>query len=77
MYLMPEKAAELGNFSDLVYFPKSIFKTKHTIFEAVVFYLKEERNLSFHEIAVLLDRDDRNIWTVYARARKKAEKWMR
>ncbi len=67
----------LSYFKDLIYFPKSIFKTKHTVFEAIVFYLKEEKGLSFRKIAELLNRDERNIWTVYARARKKAKKWMR
>jgi hypothetical protein len=27
--------------------------------------------MSFHEIAVLLNRDDRTIWTCYNRAKKK------
>jgi hypothetical protein len=39
--------------------------------EAVVAYLKEKCNLSYHEIAVLLHRDDRTIWTCYHRVQKK------
>lgn len=75
MYLMPRKKQVLDYFPDLVYFPKSIFKTNLTVFEAIVYYLKEERKLAFHEIASMLNRDERNIWTIYSRARRKAKKW--
>ncbi len=52
--------------------PSTIFVgTKLTIFEAVVKYLKEERKLSFRQIGYALDRDERNVWTVYHRAKKK------
>jgi len=39
--------------------------------ESVVFYMKDEFEMTYHEIAVALNRDDRTIWTVYNRARKK------
>jgi len=45
-----------------------------SVLEAIVKYLKEKKNLTYHEIAVLLNRDDRTIWTVYQRARKKHAK---
>ena len=52
--------------------PSYIFKDrKLSVLEAIVKYLKEERQLSYHEIAVLLKRDDRTIWTVYNRVKKK------
>ncbi|MEK6936837.1 MAG: hypothetical protein AABW58_02080 [Nanoarchaeota archaeon] len=44
-----------------------------TIFESLVKYLKEEKSFNFHEISLLLDRDERNIWTVYKNALKKGE----
>ena len=44
-----------------------------SVLEAIVEFLKEEKELSFHEIGVLLNRDERNIWTVYNRAKKKRE----
>jgi hypothetical protein len=44
---------------------------KVSIFETIVEYLKEHYGLTYHEIAVLLNRDDRTIWTVYNRAVKK------
>ncbi|MBW2976484.1 hypothetical protein KY347_03495 [Candidatus Woesearchaeota archaeon] len=43
-----------------------------TIFESLVFHLKE-MDLTNHEIAVMLHRDDRTIWSVYDRAKRK--KW--
>ena len=46
-------------------------KTKLTIFEALVKHLKEDLSMSFHEMGELLDRDERNIWTVYNRSKKK------
>jgi len=33
-------------------------------------YLKDNLGLSYHEIAVLLNRDDRTIWTAYNKAKK-------
>ena len=42
-----------------------------TLLENIVLFIKETIKLSYHEIAVLLQRDDRTIWTVYQRAKKK------
>ena len=54
------------------YLPISIFKErKLSVLETIAVYLKEECNLSFHQIAVLLNRNDRTIWTVYNRGKKK------
>lgn len=44
---------------------------KLSVLEAIVSYLKDNFNLRYSEIAVLLNRDERNIWTVYHRAKKK------
>ncbi len=55
--------------------PTDIFRTYPlAVLETIVVYLKEERNLNFNEISVLLGRDQRNIWTVYSRAKKKLQK---
>ena len=55
--------------------PSNIFIDRSiSVLEAIVKYLKEKKGLTYHEIAVLLNRDDRTIWTVYQRARKKNEK---
>ncbi len=56
--------------SELV--PSMIFKDRSiSVLEAMVEYLKDEKQLSYHEIAILLNRDDRTIWTCYSRAKKK------
>lgn len=52
--------------------PLEIFKDRaYAPLERMTAHLKESANKSFHEIAVLLNRDDRTIWTCYDRARKK------
>ena len=52
--------------------PVQIFRDmRYSVLESIVVFLKGEFNLSFHEIAILLSRDDRTIWTVYSRAIKK------
>lgn len=52
--------------------PTHIFRnTSLSVLESVVDYLKEHHGLGFREIAILLDRDERNIWTVHRRAASK------
>src|SRR3989344_8285526 len=52
--------------------PLSIFKERSlSVLEALTEYLKDELNLRYCKIAVLLDKDPRTIWTVYNRAKKK------
>ena len=52
--------------------PIDIFRNKQlSVLENLTSYLKDEMHLTYHEIAVLLKRDDRTIWTVYNRALKK------
>ena len=62
----PFKIKETG-----IMIPISIFKNaKLTTLEAIILYLKG-KGLKFSEIAELLERDQRNIWTIYSRAKKK------
>ena len=52
--------------------PISVFKKERlSALEALVKFLKETRNLRYIEIAKLLKRDQRTIWTVYQRAKIK------
>ena len=52
--------------------PTTIFYDRSLSFlESLVEYLKEQLNLSYHDIGKLTNRDERNIWTLYDRARKK------
>ena len=54
------------------YIPVSIFTDrKLSVLESIVGYLKEKFNLRYSEIAALLNRDERNMWTVYNRYKKK------
>jgi len=56
----------------IVVVPSFIFRDKTLgILEALVKYLKEELDLRYHKIAVLLNRDDRPIWMTYSKAVKK------
>ena len=51
--------------------PTSIFENSDlTILESIVVYLKEN-GMKYSEIGELLNRDQRNIWTVYSRTKKK------
>ena len=53
--------------------PVSIFKDrKFSVLEALVSYLRDNYNLRYIEISKLLNRDERNIWGVYDKAKKKA-----
>lgn len=57
---------------DEIKIPLSIFSNRDFSFmESVVFYMKKELDMNFHDIAVSLNRDDRTIWTIYNRAEKK------
>ena len=52
--------------------PMHVFhNNKLTPLEAIVVFLKEEHNLTYHEISLMINRDERNVWTVYHNAKKK------
>ncbi|MBI4154486.1 hypothetical protein HY498_00155 [Candidatus Woesearchaeota archaeon] len=70
-----KKYPERFTISEVSYWvPVSILDSNLSSLEALVFYLKNKFSLSFHEIAVLLKRNDRTVWTVYQRAKNKNEK---
>lgn len=55
--------------------PFEIFRDRDLgVLENICFYLKNNFGLSFHEIAVLLRRNDRTIWTSYQKAKEKRKK---
>lgn len=65
------KRSQISSESNLD-IPSQIFQNRSlSVLESLVKYLKEEKNLTYSEIARLLNRDDRTIWTVYARVKKK------
>ena len=52
--------------------PSTIFLDREvSVLEAIVEYLKDKKKMSYHDMAVLLNRDDRTVWTCYNRAKKK------
>lgn len=54
--------------------PVSLFLDRSlSVFEVLIEFLKDTQNLSYHEIAVLTNRDDRTIWTIYSRVQKKRQ----
>ncbi len=72
---MKKKSRKKQKKIDSILIPNFIFQDRTlSVLEVIVEYLKEEKNMSFHEIALALKRDDRTIWTVYSRARKKRQK---
>ncbi len=54
--------------------PLSIFTTSLYPIEAITKYFHEEEKLSFSQIAEILNRNPRNIWTAYHRALQKQKK---
>ncbi|MBA3064008.1 hypothetical protein FP803_01065 [Candidatus Woesearchaeota archaeon] len=59
---------------DGIEIPACIFNDKLSALETIVKYLKENLNLKYSEIAKLLNRNDRTIWTTYSNSRKKYSK---
>ncbi len=52
--------------------PSSIFKNRDlSVLEAITVYLRDKKGMKYAEIARLLNRNDRTIWTSYQRAKKK------
>ncbi len=52
--------------------PATIFDSKKiSPLESITKFLKENEELSYHKIALLLNRNDRTIWTVYSRSKLK------
>ncbi len=61
-----------------VMIPVEIFRDRTlSVLEVITEYLKEQRHLNYHQIAELLNRDDRTIWTCYYRAKQKRAKAMK
>ena len=56
-------------------FPTYLFKDRSlSVLEIMVEFLVDHKKMSYHNIAALLNRDDRTIWTVYSRVKKKRKK---
>jgi len=56
--------------------PLSIFDSNLAPSESLIKYLKENLKLTYHEIAEILNRDDRTVWATYKNASKKLKERM-
>ena len=52
--------------------PLHIFHNKAlTPMEAIISFLKNSHDLTYHQISILINRDERNVWTIYNNAKNK------
>jgi len=62
------------NNDDSLFIPDVMFTERSlSVLENLIEYLKDNFNLRYCKIASLLNRNDRTIWTVYKRAKRKRE----
>ena len=66
-----KKSGKKRVLNNNILLPISIFNDQLSILESIVKYLKEVLNLRYYEIANLLGRDNRTVWTVYKRVKEK------
>ncbi len=75
IYTNARNIAKNDIMTEQITIPLFIFRDRRVAgLECMVEYLHDVKKLSFHEISVLFNRDDRTIWTVYSRAKKKRQK---
>jgi len=73
-YKTVKKAKQLSLEQTSLYIPLSLFKNKDlSAFEVLVMFLKN-KDMTYAEISRLLNKDQRTIWTVHARAKNKLAK---
>ena len=66
--------ANIGPRESEVLIPTHVFwERERSFLEGIVWWLREEKGLRYSEIGCMLSRDQRNIWTVYDRAKKKSD----
>ena len=69
---LESKSAAMIVDEEYTHIPSFIFRDRSVaVLEALVEYLVDVKKLSYHEIAVILNRDDRTIWTSYKRTKIK------
>lgn len=60
---------------DYVMIPSYILRDRSvSILEVIVEYLKDQKSMNYHEIGILLNRNERTVWTCYTRAKKKRKR---
>ena len=66
-----EEIYNLWSSSNTLIVPVTIFSGKLSPAEALTKFLKENLDLTYHEISELIGRDERGVWANYKRAAKK------
>lgn len=66
-----EEIFKLWNNENILLIPAVIFAGKLSPAEALTKFLKENHDLTYHEISELIGRDERGVWANYKRAYKK------
>ena len=55
--------------------PTYVFRDRSVaVLECLVEFMKDNHKLTFHQIAIMLNRDDRTIWTAYSRTKSKRKR---
>lgn len=71
--ITPEQLLTAIVHNKTVSIPISAFSNKLSVLEIVVKYLREKKDMKYSEIARLLNRDDRTIWSTYNNTLKKSK----
>jgi predicted transcriptional regulator len=67
-----ETKKESESMKEYIDIPSFVFKDRTlSVLEVMVEYLRDNKKMRFHEIAKIINRDDRTVWTVYRRAKLK------
>ncbi|MBL7055569.1 hypothetical protein ISS07_01510 [Candidatus Woesearchaeota archaeon] len=66
------KASKLEFSSDKL-IPVSALKPHLGMSSSIILFLKDSLNISYHDIALLMQRDERTVWTTYKNAKEKDE----
>ena len=62
----------IAKLDEKILIPVSVFSNrKLSILESLSIYIKEKYDMNYHQIALILGKNDRTIWTVVNRGRKK------
>ncbi len=60
------------NVREYINIPSFVFKDRTlSVLEVMVEYMRDNKKFTFREIALILNRDERTIWTVYRRGKLK------
>jgi hypothetical protein len=70
--MTPRQVVEYLAAPQQIAVPLALFANRKLgVMETIVKYLREEENLQWKEIAKLLNRDNRVVWTTYQKAQRK------